>query len=317
MATDRRRRRQEERAAKGQKKANLGFWDRISTDMIMGGLILGVIGIAAIVFIAGRLVNRQSAPAEIPFEQVFTVSAVPGKANTLLVGDVTGLYRTTDNGAKWDRVAFNKTPVHAIDADPTATNVLYAAAGDKLRRSDDSGGSWKDVATNLPVGSIVSLASDPSGTKSMYAFVEHFGLYRSDNGQNWQQSVSLPDDELTSVAIKPGAVDTLYAFHTTRGLVKSSDGGKNFNAIAGNNLPARTVTSLLTIPDEPESVFAVAGRTVYKSTDGGTSWKSSAEGLKDVAMVSITRDPSGTLYAADIQATIYKSADGGKSWSRP
>lgn len=321
MTIDRRRRREETRAAKAshqkeEKQAKLGFWDRISTDVIMGGLILLVILIAAGVFVGGRLIRSTPTLPEVPFQQVFTVAAVPNQANTLLVGDVTGLYRSQNGGATWERVAFGNTAVHAIAPDAANPAVLYAAAGDRVRRSENSGESWRDVTTNLPRQSILSLAKDPSGSAVSYAFVKNFGLYRSEDLATWQQVAALPTDEITALAMKPGAVDTLFAFHSSRGLVRSSDGGKNFSPVTATVLPVRAVTGLLTFSEEPETLYAVAGRGVYKSSDGGVNWKSSSEGLKDVSVVSLSRDTAGTLYAVDIQAAVHTSSNGGQSWSK-
>jgi len=58
-----------------------------------------------------------------------------------------------------------------------------------------------------------------------------------------------------------------------------------------------------------------SGQTLYKSTNGGTTWDEGVSLPKDFPRYEVTPDPwsPGTLYAFD--ARLYKSSDGGKHWS--
>ena len=309
------------RAARAAKKENqavkvkAGFWDGISTDWLVGGMILGVVAVAAVVFFAGRFVRDNNAVPTVPFSQVLSLAAAPS-GDALLVGDGSGLYRSKDSGKEWERIAFGSTPVRAIAADPRQSGALIAGAGSRVMRSND-GSKWDEIKTDLPSGAILGLASEQTGT--MYAFVEGSGLFRTDDGAAWRSVAVLPGIELTSLAIKPGSPDIVFAFHSQRGLLRSTNGGVEFQAIAGGVLPVRSVSSLLTFADQPDTMMAVAQRSVYKSTDGGSTWAAANAGLRDAQaqVIALARDPrTGVLYASDMQGVIYSSPDAGQNWSK-
>jgi photosystem II stability/assembly factor-like uncharacterized protein len=58
---------------------------------------------------------------------------------------------------------------------------------------------------------------------------------------------------------------------------------------------------------------------VFKTTDGGTSWKQASAGLPGPFVVTLVIDPqnTSTLYAwiAFYGVSVFKSTDGGTSWS--
>src|SRR5260370_40287479 len=84
-------------------------------------------------------------------------------------------------------------------------------------------------------------------------------------------------------------------------------------------------------PAESRVLYVAAfGRGVYKSADGGKSWKLKNAGItqKEPFAWRIVRDGRGTLYvlvarrsedgsiATDGDGAIYKSTDGAENWSR-
>lgn len=77
-----------------------------------------------------------------------------------------------------------------------------------------------------------------------------------------------------------------------------------------------TITALAVHPVDPRTMFAgLAGNGLYKSTDGGTSWKLMNTGVPTNASVSeilISRVAPGTMYV--LTGKIYKTTDGGAAW---
>ena len=78
------------------------------------------------------------------------------------------------------------------------------------------------------------------------------------------------------------------------------------------------VLSIAQKPGQPAVLLAGIDRGgVYRSVDGGMSWKASAAGMNPEASVAdLVFDPTNAdvLYAADLSSGVYRSEDGGESW---
>jgi photosystem II stability/assembly factor-like uncharacterized protein len=84
----------------------------------------------------------------------------------------------------------------------------------------------------------------------------------------------------------------------------------------------RQVNALAADPSDPQVLYAGSGSTgsgsgVYKSEDGGLTWRSVTNGLpsEDVVALAFSPDNPPTLYAA-VGQHLYASADGAASWSQ-
>ncbi len=313
------RRRGERLTTKDEQKRHspkAGFWDRVSTDVIVGLMILGVLAIAATIFATRAL--TKSTPPQPPFAQVYAIHAVNGASKSFLAADGKGLLQTANGGTKWRAIAFKDQPVTALVRDFASPQTYLAVAQGALHRSDDSGASWRTLSSNLPAGEIAALAADPASLQQLYAFVKGNGLYRSaDGGGTWSQTQAIADADLTTLAVKAGDPQTVYAFHTRRALVRSTDGGKTFTPI-GEAAFARAVAGILTVADAPSRVYAVAAGTVrpiYKSEDDGITWKPSSDGITTVDVAALARDPaSADLYVTDTSGVLYVSRNQGALW---
>jgi photosystem II stability/assembly factor-like uncharacterized protein len=85
--------------------------------------------------------------------------------------------------------------------------------------------------------------------------------------------------------------------------------------------PGGAVRALAVDPVDPRIVYAgTAGGGVFKSVDGGASWKAANRGLTDYRISALVLDPHapGTLYVAagtlPTSSGVFKSTDGGASW---
>jgi photosystem II stability/assembly factor-like uncharacterized protein len=79
-----------------------------------------------------------------------------------------------------------------------------------------------------------------------------------------------------------------------------------------------TVVPLAIDPSNSQIVYAGSyGSGVYKSLDGGNTWKPASQGLTNLYVYSLAIDPNNpfTLYAGTYHGKVYKSMDGGNSWS--
>lgn len=171
------------------------------------------------------------------------------------------------------------------------------------------------------------------------------GLYKTtDGGENWQR-VGLEDSErISAIRVHPKNSDVVYVAalghlwnaHEARGLYKTTDGGKTWERIlyVDENTGC---ASLAMDPQEPDILYAAMwqfrrlpyfftsggpGSGLYKSTDGGETWKKLTEGLPegDLGRIAVAVAPSrpSTVYAVveAEESGLYRSTDFGEHWEK-
>ena len=245
-------------------------------------------------------------------------AGVPGQPNLFYVGAVNGgVWKSDDFGRTWTPI-FDEEPTQSIGAIAVAAsdpNIIYVASGEGLHRPDlsvgngiykssDAGKTWTHLG--LRDGQqIPGLAIDPRDPNRVFAAVlghpygpsGERGLYLSaDGGQNWKRVIAGDENTGASdVEIDPSNPDVVY--------------GCMWEAREG--------------PWEDNNEFNGTHGGLFKSTDGGSTWRPLTNGLpKDLAQIYVAIAPSNTrrLYATVAAASgklgVYRSDDGGESWSQ-
>lgn len=142
-----------------------------------------------------------------------------------------------------------------------------------------------------------------------------------------------------SVAVSgvPGDMTTYFMGTTGGGLWKTSDMGLSWSNISDGFFKTGTVGAIAVSESDPNVIYVGMGEHavrgvmthsgdgIYKSTDGGKSWKQSGLGATrhisrivvhpsnpDVVLVAA----QGALYGNSADRGIFKSTDGGKSWKK-
>jgi len=246
-------------------------------------------------------------------------TGVPGRPGLFYIGAVNGgVWKTTDYGRTWQPI-FDDQPtgsIGAIAVAPSNPDVIYVGSGEGMPRPDLSTGD---------------------------------GLYRStDGGRTWthlglrdgQQIAQIVVDATDERRLFVAVLGHPYGPNEERGIYRSTDGGESIQKVLylDENVGAADVALS---PGDPGTVFAVLwesrqapwengvftgeGNGLYKSTDGGRSWRPIRDGLPTPAdglgRIGITIAPSEPrrLYAtveARKGAGIYRSDDAGESWRR-
>jgi photosystem II stability/assembly factor-like uncharacterized protein len=155
------------------------------------------------------------------------------------------LVRSLDGGDTWhDRVRGGPIDTHTAATHREANGRLYSAAGDGYFESSDGGDSWSRPMEGLRHGYLVGVAVD-SGNPDTVVVSAASGPY---------------------VAYRPGSAEA-YLYRKTV--------GQPFE-LAMDGLPhgQGTVASrLATHPVEPGVFYAANNHGLFRSEDGGTSWK--------------------------------------------
>ncbi|MCE2844514.1 MAG: hypothetical protein LW604_04730 [Sediminibacterium sp.] len=246
------------------------------------------------------------------------ISGVVSQPNVFYIGvNNGGVWKTTDYGHTWNPIfdAQKTGSVGDVMVAPSNPNVIYVGSGEGIQRPD------------LSIGD---------------------GLYKStDAGKTWmhlglndaQQIGGLSVDPVNENRIFVAALGHPYGPNKERGVYRSLDGGKTLEQVLYIDENTGAVQVMID-PNHPNIVFATmwAARQgpwengawngeasgLYKSTDGGTTWKKIEKGFPTTKQdglgrigFTIAQSNSTRMYAtvdADKKGGIYRSDDAGESW---
>ncbi len=230
------------------------------------------------------------------------------------------VFKSVNGGTDWEPIGtLPNEPFSGIAPDPFDPAVVYAAslkAG--AWRSPDHGASWSEASANLPGPSVRQLvpASQPG---LLWAAMNGSAVFRSsDGGVSWQQSsVGVAGYYSGRILISPETAATLYVTSYLgggTGVLKSTDAGRTWIP-ASTGLPTGAMWPLAAVPGPPMTLFAgsYSGKGVFRSTDGGASWKPVAPLFGDINDLAVPRPEPTKLYA--VAGSLYVSEDLGDTWT--
>ncbi|TAL48924.1 MAG: glycoside hydrolase [Chitinophagaceae bacterium] len=243
---------------------------------------------------------------------------------------------------------------------PQQPNVFYIGVNNGgVWKTTDYGRTWKPIFDDQPTGSVGDVAVAPSNPNIIYVGCGEGiqrpdlsvgdGVYKStDGGKTWINTGLKDAQQIGGIAIDPrnenkvfvAALGHPYGPNAERGVYRTIDGGKTWEKVLYKD--ENTGAIQVTIdPENSNIVYADmwAGRQgpwengawngkesgLFKSTDGGTTWKkltnglpTTEQGLGRIGFCIAPSDPS-RMYAtvdAEQMGGIYRSDDGGESWKR-
>lgn len=214
-------------------------------------------------------------------------------------------------GLKWRSIGpFRGGRANAIAGDPSNQMVFFVGyTGGGLSRTEDGGTTWKNISDGyFKVGSIGDIAVCESDPNVIYVGTgEH--------------------------AVR--GVMTSYG----DGVYKSTDGGKTWKNVGLEK--TRHISDVVIHPANPDIVYVAAqgpvhgaspDRGIYKSTDGGVTWKKTLSVDDNTGASSLSMDMTNPriLYAATWQhrrypwkvesggpgSNLWKSTDAGETWTK-
>lgn len=141
-------------------------------------------------------------------------------------------------------------------------------------------------------------------------------------GTNVWTSLGPDGGGATALAVDPKHADTMYAV-TFAGLFKSTDGGANWGVTSPLPPNSGVITSLTIDPQNSGTLYAATRQAdmgppadaVFKSTDGGASWRELKSGLLFGLSAPLAIDPQNPniIYSGGYN-DIFTSTDGGATW---
>jgi len=137
----------------------------------------------------------------------------------------------------------------------------------------------------------------------------------------WRRNIIVPntlrEDSVVALSHVFAGVGGYYASKDKKGLAgvfrRASDGGEWQHALS--DIEAYTV---FVHPRDPNLVFAGTADGVYRSTDGGVTFKRANFPGSGVQIWSFLRDPADPrhMLAGGSPVSIYRSNDAGETWTR-
>jgi photosystem II stability/assembly factor-like uncharacterized protein len=238
--------------------------------------------------------------------------------------------------------------VKSFAFDPDNPEIVYAltidhangALGSQVFKTTDGGANWRATpATGGDwVGFNQALAADPQHPGTLYVGTSRAVQKTVDGGQSWRASkrgLLLPPRPpsrtgwVTALAVDPGRTNVIYAGSDR--ISRSSDGGRSWKTVFPphpSRYPPDHVSALAIAATQPETIYAIIGEfanpsptpsigstSIYKSTDGGTTWQASTVVRGSVAPTALAVDPRHptNVYAA-IGADVLRTTDAGETW---
>ncbi|MEO7121406.1 MAG: hypothetical protein ABIY62_09930 [Ginsengibacter sp.] len=257
--------------------------------------------------------------------------------------------------ARWLGPATTSGRITAIDGSSLDGKTIYVGtAGGGVWKTTNAGASFNPVFDKYcqSIGAVAIDQKNPStvfvgtGESNMRNTVSvGNGLYMTtDGGDNWKKVGLDSTEHIAKIVIDPknskniyvAAPGPLWSDSKNRGLYKSEDGGKSWKQILYTNDKAGCA-DVAVDPEHPEIVYASTwecrrypyafnsggpGSGMWKSTDGGKTWKELKNGLPAkpfgrIAFAIAPSAPNNILAIVESASTgLYISSDGGESWKK-
>ena len=292
------------------------------------------------------------------------------------------LYQTPYKTLEWrltgpDNRSGRCTEVAGITGNHQIMYAGFATGG--LWKTDDDGKNWKPLFDKQATQSIGSFALAPSNPDIIYvgtgeanifrASLTGIGMYKSENGGKSFTHIGLENTgTIARVVIHPANPNIVYVAasgnewtnNIDRGVYQTIDGGKTWKKILYKDEKTGCIDIVMD-PTEPKTLYASMwnrvrkrwsdpvpedGDYIYKTTDGGKTWKIINKGLPDTKLtgrvgIAISHSNSKVLYAfvddhsikrepkenefdsyerkvqkVVVGAAIYRSNDKGETWEK-
>ncbi len=229
------------------------------------------------------------------------------------------LYRSHDAGKTWEIVAdLHGKSLRALSIAPSNPKTLVVGALDGIYRSHNGGHDFERIspANHAEIKNVESIAIDPANPDVIYAGTWHLPWKTEDGGKTWHNIKKgvIDDSDVFSIVIDRAQPANIF-ISACSGIYRSDSAGELFRKIQGIPYSARRTRMLQMDPADHNIVYAGTTEGLWKTIDGGVTWKHMTGSNIIINDVLIDpRQPSRVLLATD-RSGVLASDDGGVTFT--
>ncbi|MEO8946565.1 MAG: hypothetical protein ABI338_08700, partial [Gemmatimonadaceae bacterium] len=213
-----------------------------------------------------------------------------------------------------------------------------------------AGFKWRSIGPANFDGRVTSIVGIPSPSRTFYVGTAASGIFKTTNAGTTFEPVfeHEPVSSIGDLAIAPSDTNIIYAgtgeansrnsISPGGGMYKSTNGGHTWSFLGLKE--TQQIGRIVVDPRDPNTVYVAAlghawgankERGLYKTTDGGTTWKLSKYIDEKTGFVDVAMDPTNpnTLFASSWQrvrgpyflnsggpgSALWKTTDAGATWT--
>ena len=268
------------------------------------------------------------------------------KEVTIVVGTVgQSIMRSEDNGETWARIGPRRgfayeASVRCIAMHPKQSNILFAGTERGLYRSEDGGANWQYIDSALNSYYLWAIAIDSVNPDIMFVGTgtpTPAAIFRSTNGgRSWEkrpaeiaaECENVGSPRVTGIAVDPVEPNNVWMGLEVDGARHSNDGGETWGLVEATG--HSDIHNVAVTSGPPKTVFIIANREIYASTDNGATWETRSMQKsvpweyprKETYLRGIAVDPADPKslflgcgdFTPGSSGAIARSSDFGKSW---
>lgn len=302
-----------------------------------------------------------SGPATAPIQGGLVTDSVAGKARLEKFAQQRRMQSASPFQQPWTELGpwIGTGRLVDVEGHPDRPGLIVAAAASGgVFKSTDDGKSWKAIFEDQATACMGDVAIAPTNPDILWAgtgeanilrsTMAGTGVYKStDGGATWNHMGLTDTHHIARIRVHPTNPDIVYVasagheytFSPDRGVYKTTDGGKTWRKVFYKN-EKTAVIDLAMDPKNPETLYAGTAQRlrtrwndpvaspesgIYKTSDGGATWKPLTQGLPDFSKgecervgLDVCASQPNVVVAVIFRegAEVFRSEDGGETWSQ-
>ena len=227
-----------------------------------------------------------------------------------------GLYTSSDQGRTWKltvaSASISSRNIYTVTAGNDTPDEVYIYLSELgplgLRRSLDDGQHFSSTG-KLPFDLIFGIVALPDAPGHLIVYGSEGMAISNDGGIHWQVVKSISGG-VQGVATA-GPHSPIYASGDA-GIYVSQDNGATFKLV----YTQASYSSLTISPQQPQTLYGKTGTAIYRSTDGGHSWKALPSIKGNLAVLVAGQTNAAVVYLSlSYPTALYRLNDSGTGWT--